>query len=623
MSLFNELKRRNVIRVASAYLVVSWLAIQLAEMLFPVYGLSDAAIRIVVGSLVLGFIPVVVLSWTFQFTSEGLVRDEDVDPTSPALHASTRRLDRFLIASLLLATAYFALDKFVLDPSRDAARQESAKQSGRLDALAELSAHEAGQRLPYSVAILPFDNFSPDPEDAYFADGIHEAVINDLAKVRAMNVIARSTVARFTGTALNLREIAESLNVGSVLEGTVRYAGDKVRIGVQLVNPETQLSLWAEQYDRDLADVFAIQSDIARRIAQALEARLLPGEREELDTVATSSGEASAAFFKAMRGVRGGFRVAASPSTRESIQAYLDLALEADPDFALAHAWKARVYVASRLYDPVAPDDWPAFRDEVEGLVELHAARALELDPNMGLAYSALADLYAHNWRSEDAEVAAEEALRLTPNDPEVLVRQAGFDIHRERFEDAIRHLTHARELDPSSGRVLHELGYALHASGQDEAACQVLERALELNPRDALCAVMLARARFALGDRKGALESLELTQRLLPSDAAPGIRGEIAWGFGLLGRPREAKRALDRVMEIATRRYVDPAVLAWAYLGVGDEEMAARQLQLAAEDLSRVQDSYPAHFIRENSWSDPVLEQERFLQLRERLALP
>ena len=204
-----------------------------------------------------------------------------------------------------------------------------------------------------------------------------------------------------------------------------------------------------------------------------------------------------------------------------------------------------------------------------------------------------------------------------------MLVRQAGFDIHRERFEDAIRHLTHARELDPSSGRVLHELGYALHASGQDEAACQVLERALELNPRDALCAVMLARARFALGDRKGALESLELTQRLLPSDAAPGIRGEIAWGFGLLGRPREAKRALDRVMEIATRRYVDPAVLAWTDLGVGDEEEAARQLQLAAEDLSRVQDSYPAHFIRENSWSDPVLEQERFLQLRERLALP
>ena len=138
--------------------------------------------------------------------------------------------------------------------------------------------------------------------------------------------------------------------------------------------------------------------------------------------------------------------------------------------------------MASRLYDPVAPGDWPAFRDEVEGLVELHAARALELDPNMGLAYSALADLYAHNWRSEDAEVAAEEALRLNPNDPEVLVRQAGFDIHRERFEDAIRHLTHARELDPSSGRVLHELGYALHASGQDEAACQVLERALELN---------------------------------------------------------------------------------------------------------------------------------------------
>ena len=150
-----------------------------------------------------------------------------------------------------------------------------------------------------------------------------------------------------------------------------------------------------------------------------------------------------------------------------------------------------------------------------------------------------------------------------------------------------------------------------------------MLVRALELNPRVALCAVMLARARFALGYRKAELEALELTQRLLPSDAAPGIRGEIAWGFGLLGRPEEAQRALDRVIEIAARRYVDPAVLAWTYLGVGDKEEAARQLRLAAEDLSRVQDSYPAHFIRENSWSDPALEQEPFPQLRERLELP
>ena len=223
-----------------------------------------------------GFVPVALLSWAFEFTPDGLKRDKDVDRSSAPVQASTKKLDRILIVSLVLAIAYFALDKFVFKPERDKEQLDVATQAARIDALAEYSVTEQLQVLPHSVAILPFDNLSPDPKDAYFAYGIHESIISDLAKIQAMNVIARSSVVRYAETDLSIRDIADELNVGAVLDGSVRYAGDRVRISAQLINPQTDLQMWADQYDRELADIFSVQSDIAQRIARALEAELLP-----------------------------------------------------------------------------------------------------------------------------------------------------------------------------------------------------------------------------------------------------------------------------------------------------------------------------------------------------------
>lgn len=622
MSLIDELKRRNVIRVVSAYAVISWIVIQVIETLFPVYGISDAVIKIVVACLAIGFIPVVLLSWIFELTPDGIKRDKDADRSRLPVHASTSSLDRVLIVLLILAIAYFAVDKFVFEPERHKERLDVAIQTARIDALANFSVVEEPQTLPHSVAILPFDNLSPDQKDAYFAYGIHESIINDLAKIQAMNVIARSSVLRYAETDMSIKDIAAELNVGAVLGGSVRYAGDRVRISAQLINPQTDIQIWTDQYDRELADIFAVQSDIAQRIARALKAELLPRERERFANVSTSSAEASAAFFQAMALIRGGFRVAASPSIRSAVQTYLDRAIRYDPNFALAHAWKARIYVASRLYDPVAADEWPAFKTKIESLIERHVAKALSLDPGLGLAYSTLADLRAHNWQTDEAQLASVEALRLSPNDPEVLVRQAGFDVHRDQYEQAINSMLPAVQLDPNSGRVLHELGYALHASGQHQQANKVLEKCLALNPYEAICSIMLARSQFALGNKQKALEALELTERLIPADAAPGIRGDIAWGYGLLGRPAEARRSFDKVMELAATRHVDPAVMAWSYMGIKNYEEALKQLALAGNDRSLIQDSYPAHFIRENSWSDPRLEQPDFLALRKKLSL-
>ncbi|MDH3816652.1 MAG: adenylyl cyclase, partial [Acidobacteriota bacterium] len=232
MSFFGELKRRNVVRVGAAYVAVSWLVIQVVETLFPVFGLSDAAIRIVVILLAIGFVPAVISAWAFELTPEGFRREAEVDHDSAVIRRMTRRLDRLFLVALALALGFFVFDKFVLDPARDAeelatARQE-ARQEGRSDAIVE----SFGDK---SIAVLPFVNMSSDPEQEYFADGISEELLNLLARIPTLRVISRSSAFSFKGKDVNIPEVAEQLNVAHVLEGSVRKSGNKIRITAQLI----------------------------------------------------------------------------------------------------------------------------------------------------------------------------------------------------------------------------------------------------------------------------------------------------------------------------------------------------------------------------------------------------
>ncbi|MGA0265606.1 MAG: tetratricopeptide repeat protein [Lysobacterales bacterium] len=625
MSFFNELKRRDVIRVGSAYVVFSWLIVQVVETLFPVYGFSDEAIRNVILVLAIGFVPALLISWVFEVTPDGVRLQSVLDAQGIQPKPATKTFDRIIMLVLIVALAFFAFDKFFFDPERDRENLEAAREEAEVEVLAELAeerSRELAEILPNSVAVMLFDNQSPDPEDAYFADGIHESIVNELARISDINVIARTSMQRYRGTDWTIEQVAKELRVGTVMLGGVRYAGDRVRISAQLIDPRTELQIWAVQYDRDFVDIFAIQSDIAERIAQELKTELLPSEQAMIGQAPTKSAKAYSAYLKAMALVRAGFRVASRPERRTQIQNLLDEALFIDPDFALAMAWKARVYIASRLYDPVTELEWPEFKTEMEQRVVTFAQQALERDPRSGMAFSALADLYAHNWAGERAVEAAHEAVLLEPNNPEVLVREATFATHKDQHAEAIRLMRHAVELDPNSGRVLHELGYALHAAKRFTQASEVLRRCLDFNPEEAICSVMLARSEFALGNKQRALSALRLTESLLPEDAAPGIRGEISWGYGLLGYPDEARRAFARVEEAAKKRYVDPTTEAWARMGLGQYDLALELLREAADDLNLIQDPYPAHFIRENSWSDPMLETSDFIEVRERLRL-
>jgi adenylate cyclase len=267
MSLIHELQRRNVIRVGLAYAVAAWLIIQIVETIFPAFGFSDKAVRIVVIIMGIGFLPAVIAAWVFQFTTDGLKLDGDA-PGTARTAGSDRMLDRAITVTLLLGISFFAFDKFVLAPERAAVREAAvAKQ-----AAAEARVGFYGDR---SIAVIPFDNMSSDPEQEYFVDGIAEEVLNLLAKIRELRVISRSSAFAFKGQNLEIPDIAERLDVAHILEGSVRKVGNTVRVTAQLIEATTDTHLWSKTYERDLDDVFAIQDEIAADVARNLEITLL------------------------------------------------------------------------------------------------------------------------------------------------------------------------------------------------------------------------------------------------------------------------------------------------------------------------------------------------------------
>mgnify|MGYP002062582659 CR=1 FL=1 len=233
-TLFAELKRRNVLRVAAAYVAVSWLLIQVVETLFPVFGLSDGAIRTVVIVLAIGFVPAVVVAWAFELTPEGLVRDSEIDRASPSVKARAKRLDRIVMVALALAVGYFAFDKFMLDPARDEAIAETAREQGRAEAVQ--AKRDAG---PPVVAVLPFSAVTANEDSEFFAAGVHDDLLTRLSRIAALKTTSRTTVMQYRDTTKTNPEIAEELEVGHILEGGVQRSGDRVRINLQLIDAGT------------------------------------------------------------------------------------------------------------------------------------------------------------------------------------------------------------------------------------------------------------------------------------------------------------------------------------------------------------------------------------------------
>ena len=278
MSLLNELKRRNVLRIAAAYLVVAWLLIQVAETIFPLFGFDDTPARIAVVLLSIGFVPSLIFAWAFELTPEGLKKESEIDRTQSFTHNTGKKFDRVIMVVLALALGYFAFDKFVLAPQQEAeqlaalekqktSEVEQARKAGRSEALVE----SYGDK---SIAVLPLVNMSSDPEQEYFSDGISEELLNLLAKVNGLRVISRTSAFLYKGSDKSTPQIAAELNVAHILEGSVRKAGDRIRLTFQLIEAGSDTHLWSESYDRDLKDIFAIQDEVAAMVVEQLKIEL-------------------------------------------------------------------------------------------------------------------------------------------------------------------------------------------------------------------------------------------------------------------------------------------------------------------------------------------------------------
>src|SRR5882724_1439837 len=263
LNFFTELKRRNVLRMMGLYLVGAWLLTQVASTVLPMFGAPEWLPRTIVVLLAIGFVPAVIFSWVFELTPEGPKRDDEVPPEQSITPQTGRRMDRMIIVVLVLALGYFAFDKFVLTPRRDAAPVANAVPNESKSVINEKS-----------IAVLPFENRSRVPDNAYFADGIQDEILTRLSKIADLKVISRTSTQHYKSAPDNLREIAKQLEVAHILEGSVQKSGDSVRVNVQLIKAANDSHLWADTFDRKLTDIFSVESEVAKAIAEQLRAKL-------------------------------------------------------------------------------------------------------------------------------------------------------------------------------------------------------------------------------------------------------------------------------------------------------------------------------------------------------------
>lgn len=459
MNLFTELKRRNVIRMAGLYLVGAWLLTQVASTVLPMFGAPDWLPRSIVILLAIGFLPALIFSWVFEMTPEGLKRDAEVAPEQSIAPQTARRMDRIIIVVLLLALAYFVFDKFVLAPHRQATRLP-----------ADLSTTDSK-----SIAVLPFVNMSSDKEQEYFSDGLSEELLNQLAQIPQLRVIARTSSFSFKGKEVDVLTIARALNVANVLEGSVRKSAKTLRVTAQLIRASDSSHLWSRTYDRDLTDIFKVQDEIASDVVAALKVKLLPTQ-ELPKAPRTSNPEAYQQYLQG-RYYLSRFSIA----DLEKARAFLERACELDPKFPLAWAALSQVWNAEAGWsDKLTRAEFTA----MEAHAREAADRAVELDPDLPEALTARFDIqFGYDFDFRGGAETIRRARALAPSDPVILKSSAQVACVFRDYAGAVDLARQAVALDPVNAQLRVYLGTALVQARRPSEARAEFERVSELNP--------------------------------------------------------------------------------------------------------------------------------------------
>lgn len=522
MSLISEFKRRNVFRAAAAYIAISWILMQLAEITFPAFGLGDRAILVLITTLAIGMIPAVTLAWVFEVTPEGIKRERDIDRSGELMRRTNRILDRSIIALLAIGVTYLAVDKFLLDPVRDEARLEIAREEGRLNALETAFGNK-------SIVVLPFSNRSDDPAQDYFSDGLSEQLQELLSRFPELRVISRTSAFSFKEKNVDMSEIVEQLGVTHVLEGSVRWASDRLRITAQLIDADQDTTLWTQTFDRPIDDIFAIQDQIATIVVQQLKVPLLGSA----PTMEQTEPEAFVLYLHARQLSRD-----ATAEAYDRANVLLEQAVAIDPDYATA--WNALAVNRFKQFSR-------GLRVYEEGYAPAREAaqRALDADPNFAPALATLGIIAMEEANDFSAAAAFfERALRLAPYDLETIRHVVVFLQGLGRLQDAIELGEHAVSRDPVNASHIANLGNSYRWSGRPEEAIVAYQRALRLSPGLGAAHAFTGIALIDAGHPEQAIESI----RLEPFEPYRLIG--LALAHHALGEPAAADSVLEELIE-------------------------------------------------------------------------
>ena len=505
MSLYNELKRRNVFRVAIAYGVVAWLILQVTDVVLNNITAPPWVFWVILLVLGIGLLLVVVFSWAFEMTPEGLKRESEVDRSQSITTHTGKKLDRLIIGVLVLALAYFMVDKFVLSPSRDEALIQAAlKEQAATEAAGKAAGAPAKPAEDdVSIAVLPFVNMSDDASNEYFSDGISEEILNSLAQVKELKVAGRTSSFAFKGHSEDLRKIGEELGVKNILEGSVRKAGDKVRITAQLVKVDDGFHLWSETYDRELTDVFAIQDDIATAVLEALKTTLLKGGAPLVKATRTDSKAYDLYLLAKQR------MYERTEATLQSAADLLDQAIAIDPDYAPAYAQRG---ITALLLSETSYGRIP--HEQALAQAKLYLDKALALDDKLAEAWAGMGLYYNGPPPQPNKGIEVlEKALAINPNlnDAANWLTLAYWSVNR--ITDAKALLDGIAERDPMYRPAFGNRTFLLGLMGKFDEARAYIDRIEPLMPGDPQ--VTNNRAWIASLEGKAA-KALELNQSVL-----------------------------------------------------------------------------------------------------------
>ena len=545
-----ELKRRNVYKVAIAYGVVAWLLIQIATQVFPFFEIPNWTVRLVVLLVVIGFPVAVIIAWAFELTPEGLKRTEVAD-AAPTRGSRRRAWIYVVIVAAAISVSLFFLGRYT-----------SSKQS------------EGPASPEKSIAVLPFDNLSRDQENAYFAEGIQDEILSRLAKIADLKVISRTSTQKYKSTPDNLREIAKQLGVSNILEGSVQKVADQVRVSVQLINATSDAHLWAEIYDRKLTDIFAVESDIAKTIAETLRAKLTGSEEQMMSMKPTENTQAYELYLKG----RFFWNKRTGADLRKAI-AYFNQAIAKDPNYALAYAGLADSYLLLSAFGAASPSD---------SLPQAKAAakRALEIDDTSAEAHTSLGQIllfYDFDFAGSTREF--KRAITLNPNYATAHHWYgSGPPTCLGEFDRGIAELKRAQQLDPLSLIINADLGGAFVAARRYDEAITQLRKTIEMDPRFYFAHWNLGEALELKGQLPEAIAEYKKAAEL---DEDPFVLALVGQADAKLGQRDEAIKILSQLERLATKRYVANYSFALMHMALGEKAKAIDWLERAYRDRS------------------------------------